>query len=89
MLLVLWPLLAASALGKKYVSSGAGTEDQRIPGANCFFEFKVQDANNESKTCHYAADSDRGGGAFRRNGGAGFRPAPGTPFSSLSGYGKE
>lgn len=75
--------------GKKNVSSGAGSEDQRIPGANCFFEFKMQDADNESKTCHHAADSDRSGGAFRGNGGAGFRPAPSTPCSSLGGYGKE
>lgn len=75
--------------GKKNVSSGAGSEDQRIPGANFFFEFEVQDADNESKTCHHAADSDRSGGAFRGNGGAGFRPAPSTPRSSLSGYGKE
>lgn len=89
MLLALWPLLAASALGKKNVSSGAGSEDQRIPGANCCFEFEVQDADNESKTCHHAADGDRSGGAFRWNGGAGFRPAPSTPHSSLSGYGKE
>lgn len=89
MLRVLWPLLAASALGKKNVFPGAGSEDQRIPGANCFFEFKVQDADNESKTCHHAADSDRSGGAFRGNGGAGCRPAPSTPCSSLSGYGKE
>lgn len=49
----------------------------------------MQDANDESETCHYASDSDRSGGAFRRNGGAGFRPTPGAPCTSLSGYGKE
>lgn len=41
---------------------GTGTEDQRIPRADCLTKLKMQDAGSEGQACHHAADSERCGG---------------------------
>lgn len=41
---------------------GTGTEDQRIPRADCLTKLKMQDAGSESQACHHAADGERCGG---------------------------
>lgn len=71
------------------VSSGAGSENKGLPGADRLPQLQVQDADDEGQARHHAADGDRGGGA---GGGAG-GPARGAPPRDLGpplrGHGKE
>lgn len=71
--------------GWENVSSGAGSENQGLPGADRLSELQVQDADNESQERHHAADGDRGGGAA---GGLGRGAPPSHLCPPLCGHGK-
>lgn len=71
------------------VSSGAGAENQGLPGADRLFEFQMQDADHESQARHHAADRDRGRGAGGRDRGPGPWAPPYTFGPPLRGHGKD
>ena len=70
------------------VSSGAGSENQGLPGADRLFELQVQDADHESQARHHAADGDRGAGAGGGRGGLGPGAPPHRLGPPLCGHGE-
>lgn len=80
--------MTPGARGGGNVSSGAGSENQGLPGADRFFELQVQDADRESQARHHAADGDRRGAAGGGDGEPGRGAPPRDLGPPLCGHGK-